>query len=364
MLAISDRGLLTIPLRLVFTDEGITQFMRKRRPLTRFTTSDNREEYGLSLTNFTPATVQKLLRLGFVRSIDVTLDEIVRFRKELIDISKLITYSMLYMQYEHEVYQELLRSSLVTQWNRKNAKHSIDHGSRIDRRRLVPWLEKREPELRELQERVMGRVDAALSTKSALDASERQIYRWTAESFLESIDPLFWFMLIAHKGSEESTQLLERASIRLLRYLETVSISEYLGLLILELLTHLRHAAPLTQETDRQGQPVSVLWKLRKRSDRKGDRGRLHVVVSGSEARFEEVQGEFKDRGSLSGERSLHDFYRNAALTGGEGQTGLGLYYLSFLNDVCRKEGVGFESFVNQPASGQALLNLVLHFGE
>lgn len=364
MPAITERGVLTIPLRLVFTDLGVTHFMRKGRPLTRFTTSDNREEYGVSLSTFAPATVQKLLRLGFVRSIDLTLDEIVPYRRELIDLSKLISYTMLYMQYEHEVYQELLDSPLVTQWNRKNAKHSISQTSRIDRRRIEPWLGKRGVQLREVRERVLDQVEGYLRAKAGLDESERQILRWTGEAFLDAVDPLFWFMILAHEGDTESDSLVTGAGERLITFLETVSISEYLGLLLLELLTHLRHASTSEEEIPGNRRRVSVLWKLRKRSDRKGDRGRLHIVLSGEEARFEEVHGEFKDRSSLSGERSLQDFYRSAATTAGEKETSLGLYYLSFLNDACRRQGVGFESFVNQPASGQALLNLVLHLGK
>lgn len=362
MLSTAERGVLSIPVRLLFTEEGVTYFIRNGRRLARFTTSDDREEYGIRLADFSPGTVQKLIRLGFVRSIDMPVEDIVRHRRDIMDFSKLITYAMLYMQYDHEVYQELVRSPLVTQWNRKNAKYSIDHGTRVEAKRLMPLLNRRQEAYRQLQTKLLRMVEAHLQSQESLDEAELRIARMTAGKFLDALDPLFWFMLLANEGREESEALLISAGRRLIAYLERVSVSEYLALLLIELLMHLRHA---TGEEDlEEAGGFSLLWKIRKRKDRQGDRGRMHIVLSNHHTRYEEVQGEFKDRSALTAERSLQDFYREASLADGESETSLGLYYLSFLSDACRKQGISFESFVNQPASGQALLNLILQFGE
>ena len=359
----TDRRLLSIPVRLVFTEQGVTYFIRNKRRLTRFTTSDDREEYGIRLVDFTPATVQKLLRLGFVRSIDMPVENIVRYRRDIMDFSKLITYGMLYMQYDHEVYQSLVRSPLVTQWNRKNPKYSIDHETRIEARRLLPLLERRRETLRNLETRMLGRVERHLHGRTNMDGSERQITRWTAEKFVAALDPLFWFMLIANEGGEEAEKLLTEAGDRLVGYLDRTSISEYLALLLIELLMHLRHSTTKDEEVG-GAEGLSLLWKIRKRKDRQGDRGRMHIVLSNLTTRYERIQGQFKDRSTLSAERTLQDFYRDAAASDGMTETSLGLYYLSFLSEACRQQGISFESFVNQPASGEALLNLVLQFGE
>jgi hypothetical protein len=346
----------------VFTEEGVTYFIRNGRRLIRFITSDEREEYGIRLVNFSPATVQKLMRLGFVRTIDMPVEDIVPHRRDIMDFSKLITYGMLYMQYDHEVYQDLVKSPLVSRWNRRNAKYSIDHGTRVEPRRLTPLLQKREDAYLELRGRLLAMVEHHLDSVSSLDESERRIARWTAEKFLDALDPLFWFMLLANEGREESEALLSAAGKRLVDYLERASIAEYLALLLIELLMHLHHS---TDEEDREESTgFSILWKIRKRKERQGDRGRMHIVLSNHRARYEEVQGTFKDRSSLSADRSLQDFYRDASLSGGESERSLGLYYLSFLSEACRRQGISFESFVNQPASGQALLNLILQFGE
>ena len=59
--------------------------------------------------------------------------------------------------------------------------------------------------------------------------------------------------------------------------------------------------------------------------------------------------------------RSLVDFYRE--LPEGQEGTDLGMYYLSYLDDACKKVNVKFESLVNQfTASGLTVINLIFNF--
>ena len=57
--------------------------------------------------------------------------------------------------------------------------------------------------------------------------------------------------------------------------------------------------------------------------------------------------------------RTLIDFYRDDGQEGAD----LGLYYLSYLDDACKKVDVKFESLVNQySASGLTVINLIFNF--
>ena len=59
--------------------------------------------------------------------------------------------------------------------------------------------------------------------------------------------------------------------------------------------------------------------------------------------------------------RTLIDFYRE--LPDGQDGTDLGLYYLSYLDDACKKVNVKFESLVNQySASDLTVINLIFNF--
>jgi hypothetical protein len=54
MKGIRNQLKIDIPIRLVFTGDGITYFTSSRTKLTRFRLSDNREEYGIELIDFRP----------------------------------------------------------------------------------------------------------------------------------------------------------------------------------------------------------------------------------------------------------------------------------------------------------------------
>ena len=59
--------------------------------------------------------------------------------------------------------------------------------------------------------------------------------------------------------------------------------------------------------------------------------------------------------------KTLIDFYRD--LPDGQEGTDLGLYYLSYLDDACKKVNVKFESLVNQfSASDLTVINLIFNF--
>ena len=69
----------------------------------------------------------------------------------------------------------------------------------------------------------------------------------------------------------------------------------------------------------------------------------------------------YRGVGDASRKKTLIDFYRE--LPEGQEGTDLGLYYLSYLDDACKKVNVKFESLVNQySASDLTVINLNFNF--
>ena len=64
--------------------------------------------------------------------------------------------------------------------------------------------------------------------------------------------------------------------------------------------------------------------------------------------------------GADTNKKSLIDFYRD--IPEGEGGTDLGLYYLSYVDDECKKINVKFESIVNQYTDDLTVINLIFNF--
>ena len=107
---------------------------------------------------------------------------------------------------------------------------------------------------------------------------------------------------------------------------------------------------------------VSISWRLGGGSSSIGKQGRLQITLYSREDEFQEVKESIETKRSADlRKRSLIDFYKE--LPEGDEGVDLGLYYLSYLDEECKKINVKFESLVNQySASDLMVITLVFNF--
>jgi len=115
-------------------------------------------------------------------------------------------------------------------------------------------------------------------------------------------------------------------------------------------------------ELKRKHELVSLSWKLGGGSTAIGKQGRLQIMVLNKSDETGEAKENIENKMAAdTNKRSLIDFYRE--IPDGQGGTDLGLYYLSYLDDACKKLNVKFESIVNQFASQDlTVINLIFNF--
>lgn len=354
--------LIDIPIRVVFTDDGVTYFMQKNRSLQRFRTSDTRDEYGIRLSDFSAATVQKLLLMGYISKIEVPISDITERRSGIIDFTKLLTYGMLYQQFDSTTYGMIVNSEMVRHWNRRNARYPIDFQTPVNTDYLQSLLERNTNGVAEVRREIMEPAQERIRLDSRLIDQEKRIRILTAERLLDSMNPLSWFILSLYRGTRSYGQTVPRLREELLAYLEKTSIGEYLALMLLEVLTNVKAHARVAGPGEDADDEMYILFKVKKHRNVEHDRGRLHVVVANDKTNFDEVQSAIREKSkTVVREKSLNDFYEAEA--GGENAIDLGLYYLSFVQEACRDVNIHFQSFVHQmDAGGQTLINLVLTF--
>ena len=118
----------------------------------------------------------------------------------------------------------------------------------------------------------------------------------------------------------------------------------------------------IVKELQRKRVLVSVSWKLGGGSTSIGKQGRLQITLYNKDDEFQEVKENIETaKNSNTNKRTLIDFYRE--LPDGQEGTDLGVYYLSYLDDACKKVNVKFESIVNQfSASDLTVINLNFNF--
>jgi len=144
MASVEKKRLLNLPIKLVLTQEGSTFFIKQNKKLLRFTLAGNVEEYGISLDSFVPDNIQRLILANYISKIEISQSELGSSRQEIMDLSKLIVFSLLYRQYDMFIFKQILASPVIKKWNRLNPANIIDEKTHINQKYLAAILKKNE----------------------------------------------------------------------------------------------------------------------------------------------------------------------------------------------------------------------------
>lgn len=347
---------------MIFTDAGVSYFISHNKRINKFRLSDNNEEYGIYLVDFSPATVQRMLLLGYLSKIEVAIPNVVEKRRDVIDFTKLISYAMLYRQFDTAVFEDLVESELVRQWNRHNMRNPIDFKTPIKHEYLNKVLDKNRLEVQQVRSQILRPLYNNIRTNPGLLPDEKNIQAFLCEKYLNNMNPLTWFILTAYKDSDAYIDMIRKIQHTLNEYLRRAPIPEYLGLMLIELLITLTtqggQVKPGYEDDDEN---IYILWKFNQKKPMTGDRAKLGINISNQRTEFESMKNSINDRTNKNvAEKSLKDFYSEA----GDAMMGnLGLYYLSYLNDACKKVNIQFDSFVNRIARfEQTVVNMNMIF--
>lgn len=373
MSAHERKTVLELPLKVVLTEEGTTVFIRQNKKLTKFKLADNMEESGLLLDKFVPASVQRLLLIDYISKIEVSRAEFVSIRQEVMDLSKLIVYGLLYRQYDATLFSRVLASDAIKRWNRVNPGSIIDDKTRFNEGILQNFLRDHEKSVVDIQDEILAPVRGGIARNSNLLPDEMNIQLFLSEKFLKNLRPATWFILAKFRGADGYDALIREVRGSLSEYMEKSRIAEYVALMIIELAVNaenanLRKAAKnlsrpgvdtnaalfepslrqkLVEDLVRKGEFVYLSWKIGGTSSSIGTQGKLQVTLYNREQAYRETKDSIDAKKSADlKKKTLLDFYRE--VSAGEADTELGLYYLSYLSEACEKVGVKFESVVSQ----------------
>lgn len=382
------KSVIDLPVKLVLTEEGTSFFIRKGKNLKKFKLADNIEEYGIILDEFSPISLQRMLLLDYISKVEISKSEFMSARSEIMDLSKLVVYSMLYRQYDSYIFSRVLASDVIKRWNRLNPVSIIDDKTPINDTFLQGILKEKEKELAEIKEEILSPVYSYISKNDSLLPEEKNIQLLLSEKFLSNLRPFIWFIITKFKGSDGYEQLVKDIRVALAEFMEKSKIAEYVSLMIMELAmnaenSNLKREAKeifkgavdmnavlfdpnirkqVIDSLARKGELVYLAWKIGSHGVSVGTQGKLQITLYTKASEYYSVKETLEERKSADlKKKSLQDFYRE--LPEGEANAELGLYYLSYLSEACEKVNVRFESLVNQIAgSDLTVITLVLIF--
>ncbi|MBP5747852.1 MAG: hypothetical protein J6W63_05740 [Treponema sp.] len=388
MSAAEKKFVLDLPLKVVLTEDGASHFISNKKKLLRFRLADNVEEYGISMEHFSPMSIQNMILVDYISKIEISMSEFVSRRQEIMDLSKVIVYSILYKQFDRQIFSQMIECDCVRHHNRTNPSQLIDEKTRIPEKQLRNILSFKDNAIQQSRQAILEPVWKSIMSNTDYTPEEKNVYLLMTEKFLNRLNLMNWYIITKFYKTEGFSQIMSILRQSLAQYMDKSKVAEYISVMVMELAlnsenTNMRKEArilyqgidnadtliydpdirkKIVEELSRKHEFVSLSWKIGGGSTSIGKQGALNITLYNKEDEFQEVKENIESKLSADlNKRSLIDFYRQ--MPEGEEGTDLGLYYLSYLEDACKKVNVKFESLVNQfTTSDLTVINLKFNF--
>ena len=208
------------------------------------------------------------------------------------------------------------------------------------------------------------------------------------EKYLNRLSLMNWYIITKFYKTDGFGEILSAIRAKLAEYMDKSKVAEYISVMVMELAlncenTNMKKEArhlyqgidnsdtliydpeirsKIVQELKRKHEVVFLSWKLGGGSTAIGTQGKLQITLYNKDDDFQEAKENIENKMSADlNKKSLIDFYRQ--MPEGEEGTDLGLYYLSYLDDACKKVNVKFDSLVNQFSSSDlTVITLTFNF--
>ncbi len=383
------KPVLAMPHKMILTADGSAYFLQQNKKLEKIRTAENTAEYGLFLNAITFPSLQRMILCDYVSRLETSMAEFKAFRKELIDMSKLIVYSVLYKQFNIEVKNQIYETDFIKQHNRQNPQQSFDSKMQVNELALKDILEKKKDMVLEIRTRILNIIDHKISQKQDTSVNEKQMLGFVAEKFIDNLDFMFWFMIVRFYDTAALRTFIDIVINLLDCYLDRTNLAEYVSLMILELArycenSNLRRIAyhfygdkmdinkiifdpvmrtKLNEELLNRKEFVHVAWKITPITTQNSpEQTKLLVTLYNRDSNFKRTRDIFNSMRNFDmGNRSLIDLHNE--VMGSDKTMNLGIYYLSYLNENCQKYGIKFETTVGMSGSTElTLINLGFTF--
>ncbi len=382
------KSLLDLPLKVVLTEQGVSHFISRNKKLAKFRLADNVEESGVIMNKFAPLSLQRMILVDYVSKLEISMPEFVSSRQEIMDLSKLVVYSILYKQFDREIKAALLATDVVHKFNRANPSQLLDEKTNLSDTVIRSRMANKENAIKEATTEILKPLYERIVNDSQLTPEEKNVYLLMTEKLLTKLSPFNWYIIIKFFKKEGFGEMVSSIRQTLQQYMEKSKIAEYISLMVMELALNCENAnmrkearimyrgiedsdlliydpdvrKKIIEELTQKGELVFISWKLGGGSLAIGKQGRLQITLYNKDDKFQEFKENVQNgKNADTGKKSLIDFYRD--VPNGQEGTDLGLYYLSYLDEACKKVNVKFESLVNQfNSSDLTVINLIFNF--
>ncbi len=370
---------------VILTNDGVGFFMDKGHKLSRISMADGSEQYGIKMAKVSPNSFQHMLRIGYLSQLEIARPEFTTVRSDLMDFSKLIVFGFLYKQFDQVLFDMLISSSMIKDWNRANPGNIIDEKTKINDKFLNDVLAQNAEQLKSIRKAITAPLLERIATDTTLQADEKNIMIFLADRFLEHTRPFIWFILTRFSSDIEHKELIQRTRKQLDLYIRRSKIADYLTLLLMELAisaetlnmmsfaeraygegtdTRVMLFDPAKREAlmnamEKTNTNLTIAWKIGSTNGSSiGTENKLELIIYNREAEYLELKEKVEEKMKSGSIVSLGQFYKSSSA----GNAEMGLLYLGYLQDECDKVGMRLTSRVGEARGGVPSITLTVHF--
>jgi hypothetical protein len=375
-----------LPLKITLTTAGVDWFLRNHKKLKRLPMADNRLAYGIAVTTVPAASLQKMINIDYIAEVELARSEFSSKSKEIIDLTKLIVHRMLFKKFESDTFRMLVGSALIKRWNRQNPGRCIDIDTTYNQSQVDSLFASVTSEIPAVSLDIQEPLIRKHASSKTLSEDERRLRGYLSDGFILSASKLLWCILAKSRGQPEYKILVEELQGMLEVYIEKAVISEYLALIVVELLgfTEVNHYQQVTgrmlrgrktmpgvtadesmraevrRRMEAEGDLLSLTYQLGSKGASIGTEHRLRVAVCNQQQGYQRIKEQLEALIGIDAKgQSLLDFSRKMPEQHINGE--LGFYNLSYLQKECEKQNVRVDISMSQvPRSDLTLINLTL----
>lgn len=303
-----------------------------------------------------------------IEEISCSLPELLSRRQAIISTNNLIVYAILYKKLSPALARTLFDSSIVKEFNRRNPKHAITDLGQIPESK-VQMLENEYKKVFEgMKDGIHRAVLGSIIQNPGLSDEDREARVRSLPKFINWIDTRIWFVyFILYQSSLKN--MVERTFAGMIyRYLDHTRIATHLSNLLMEFVqnaekAHLERLAvkgqmgsqggvdhilrdletrtKLIQLASKRKQFLELSWVMNPERVTVGHTNRIQITISNygliSEDNSQKLSKKMKTN---TDGISLANFYESEDGSEAKLGAGLGLLYNSYLEDICKEEGI------------------------
>jgi predicted transcriptional regulator YheO len=362
-----------LPIKVILTDEGINFFIKKNRKLHRYKKADSEIGWGFSLDDFSPASIQKMMLIDYISHVEISRLEFLSKRAEIVDINKLLVYTLLYKKFDRVVLHSILHSRMIEQWNRANPRHIIDEKTSLNENFLKTALMSKKELIQEIKLDILNPITQEIKQSTDLQLDEQIMQIMICQKLVNSMQPFSWYLLSTSKGAHDYYMLISSIKKIIKEFLEKTTVAEYISLIIMELAMNAENSNlqkyahsiyqkefnmdtlvsnkqirnRILQKLQSKGEFLYLDWAIDSKSSSTGGALKLQITLYNKEYEYEVIKDKIEDKSNINlNEQPLYKIYEEIPETLLSSE--LGLYYLTYLRDACDKLQIRFDSKVGQ----------------